>query len=313
MSDDPNRDDPNQEQPGQHQPEYGQPSDQPGQPSEQYPPQSASTPPPIPPAQTDPNAPPGYAQPPYSQPPYSQPPGAPGPNPYPAPPAYPGQGYPPPGGPYGSYAPPGSQGFNFQTLIQRWQNVLTRPSVPTFDAEQPAANWQTVLISLLILGVVEAVSQFIIGLEQTTLTITLPNQSPYRFHPNPVGSAFGGLIGVFVVFFVLSGILYVSAKVFNGQGTFLTQSWLLSLFFVPLSIISAVAGIIPYFGSLVAFAVFIYSVYLAVLAIASAHRLSQGRAVAVVLLPLAILFVLVCVFALALAALIISILRVVGY
>jgi hypothetical protein len=310
-------DDPNQEQSGQRQPEYGQPSDQPGQPSEQYPPQSASTPPPIPPAQPDPNAPPDYGQQPYP------PPGAPGPNPYLAPPAYPGQGYqdyqgyqgyPPPGVPYESYAPPGSQAFNLQTLIQRWQNVLTRPSVPTFDAEQPAANWQTILISLLILGVVGAVSQFIIGLEPSSaMTINLPNQPPYRFHPNPVGSAFGGLIGVFVGFFVLSGILYVSAKVFNGQGTFLTQSWLLSLFLVPLSIISAVAGIIPYFGSLVAFAVFIYSVYLAVLAIASAHRLSQGRAVAVVLLPLAILFVLACVFALPLAALITSILRVVGY
>ncbi len=305
-------DDPNQEQPGQP---SGQPSDQPGQPSEQYPPQSAPPPPITPPAQPDPNVPPGYAQQPYGQPPYPPP----GVNPYPAPPAYPGQGYqgyqgyPPPGGPYGSYAPSGSQGFNLQALLQRWQYVLTRPSVPTFDAEQPAANWQTMLISLVILGVVEGVSQFIIGLEQgSAMTITLPNQSPYVFHPNPVGNAFGGLIGAFVGFFVLSGILYVSAKVFNGQGTFLTQSWLLSLFLVPLDIISAVARIVPFVGGLVAFAAFVYGVYLAVLAIASAHRLSTGSATAVVLLPLAILFVLACVFALALAALIISILRIVG-
>jgi hypothetical protein len=212
-------------------------------------------------------------------------------------------------------------------LIQRWQNVLTRPSVPTFDAEQPAADWQTILISLLILGVVEAISAFITGLGQSTMRFTLPNQAPYVFHVNPVGNAFGELIGAFVGFFVISVIFYISAKVFNGQGTFLTQSWLLSLFVVPLSIIAAAVGIvaaivgfIPFIGGLVAFlggvvvfAAFVYSIYLAVLAMASAHRLTTGRATAVVLLPLAILFVLACVFALALAALIVAILHSVGY
>jgi len=186
--------------------------------------------------------------------------------------------------------------------------------VPTFDVEQPAANWQTILISLVILGLVEGVSQFITGLEQRgIMTITLPNQPVYVVHPNPVGNAFVGIIVAFAGFFVLSVVLYISAKVFNGQGTFLAQSWLLSLFFVPLNIISAAAQIVPFVGDLVTFAALVYSIFLAVLAIASAHRLSPGSAAAAVLLPLAILFVLACVFALAVAALIVTVLHGVGY
>jgi hypothetical protein len=282
MSDDPNQD---------------QPTNPPGEPGEPYPPQPPS----------EPSAPAGYSQPPYSQPEA---------NPYPAPPAYPGQGYqgyqgyPPPGGPYGAYAPPASQGFNFQALLQRWQNVLTRPSVPTFDAEQPAANWQTILISLVILGVVAAVAQFIGSLEiRGVTTLPIPGSAGVPIHANPIRDAFGGLIGAFIGFFVISGILYVSAKIFGGQGSFLSQSWLLSLFYVPLNLITAVAGLIPFVGGIVAFAAFVYSVYLAVLAIASAHRMPTGRATAAVLLPLAIVFVVACALIVALAALIVTLMR----
>ncbi len=254
-------------------------------------------------------------QPPPQEPPYGQP----NANPYPAPPAPPGQGYqdqgfPPPGGPYNAYTPPQSQGFSFQTLVQRWQNVLTRPGAATFDAEQPAANWTTILISLVILGVVEAISDFITGFEANRLSrYVLPGGAVVPVHANPVGNAFAGLIGAFVGFFVLSGILYVSAMIFNGQGTFLTQSWLLSLFLVPLDIIAAIARIIPILGGLVGLAAFVFGVYLAVLAIASAHRLPTGRAVAVVILPLAIVAVLACAFAIALTALLIAVMRSVGY
>jgi hypothetical protein len=261
---------------------------------------------------------------PPQQPPEEPPYGGPNPNPYPTPPAYPGQGYegqggfPPPGGPYGgpygSYVPQQQPGFSLQTLVRRWQNVLTRPGVPTFDEEQPAANWSTILISLVILGVTEAIFDFITGLEANGIArYTLPGGTVLPIHANPVRDAFGGLLGAFVGFFVLSGILYLSAKIFGGQGSFLTQSWLLSLFFVPLEMITAVAGIIPFVGGLVGLAALIYGIYLAVLATASAHRLPTGRATAVVLLPLAILALLVCVAAIALAALLVAILRGVGY
>lgn len=265
-------------------------------------------------------------QPPPEEPPFS---GA-TPNPYPAPPAYPGQGYqrqggyPPPGGPggspygpygpYGQYIPPQQPGFSFQGLFQRWRNVLTHPSVATFDAEQPAANWGTILLSLVILGVTEAIFDFITGLEVNGIArYTLPGGTVLPVRENPIGNAFGGLVGAFVGFFVLSGILYISAKVFNGQGSFLTQSWLLSLFLVPLEMIAAVARIIPFLGGLVGLAALIYGIYLAVLAIASVHRMPTGRATAVVLLPLAIVSLLACVLAVALAALLVAILHGVGY
>jgi hypothetical protein len=160
----------------------------------------------------------------------------------------------------------------------------------------------------VILGIVEAISRFIVALEtRGVTTIPMPDGRLVPIPSNPVGDAFGGLIGAFVGFFVLSGIIYISAKIFGGQGSFLTQSWLLSLFYVPLNIIAAIAGIIPLLGSLVALATFIYGIVLSVMAVASAHRMTTGRATAAVLLPLIVIFALVCAFAAALVALLIAI------
>ena len=196
----------------------------------------------------------------------------------------PGEGYPPPPPPANVYsAPPSATGFDFQTLFRQWQTVLTQPSIATFDAQQPSANWNVVWIGLVILGVARAIFGFISAAETAGITHTAG--------PG-FGTIIGGFIGAFIGFFIAAGVLYLVARLFGGTGTFMPYAYALALFFVPLGIISAVAGIVPVLGVLVAIAAGIYQIYLAILATASVHRLDMGKSTAVVLIPVAIAFVI---------------------
>ncbi len=91
------------------------------------------------------------------------------------------------------------------------------------------------------------------------------------------------------------GLVYLLARAFNGQGTFLTQSYTPLLFQVPLGILSGILGLVPFFG-LLGFAVFIYGIVLQVYALMAVHRLSGGKATAVVFLPAAMILLLAVVF-----------------
>jgi hypothetical protein len=210
----------------------------------------------------------------------------------------PGGEYPPPPPPANMYSTsPSATGFDFQSLFRQWQTVLTKPSIATFDAQLPSANWNVIWIGLVILGVARAIFGFISAAETAGNTHTTG--------PG-FGTIVGGFIGVFIGFFIIAGVLYLVAKLFSGTGTFLPYAYALSLFFVPLGVISAVAGIIPVLGALVAIAAGLYQIYLAILATASVHRLDMGKSTAVVLIPIAILVVIGFLLALAGLALLVA-------
>ena len=200
------------------------------------------------------------------------------------------------GTPYiaGAPGPTGSSGslsFDYRAMYAKWVDVLTHPGAGTFDRLLPGANWQDTLIGVAILGVAQAIFGFIASAE--------------------IGraSALGivtGFIGAFIGFFVGVGILWVSAHVFGGTGTFMPYAYVLSLIIVPLGIISAVAGIVPILGGIIALAAAIYEVVLAVFATAAAHRMSQGTAIAAVLVPAVIVLILFIILSIAAAAFLVS-------
>jgi len=196
----------------------------------------------------------------------------------------------------GAYPPPASTAFSFQSLLRRYQTVLTQPSVATFDAELPSANWQAVWIGLVILAVVEMVFGYITALEGRAANLPGPT----------LGSAIGTLIGTFIGFFLTVVILQLIARAFGGIAPFLTYTYVLSLVYVPIGVIQSVAGIVPVLGGLVGLAAFFYGVYLSVLATQSAQRVSQSKAWWIVLIPaiaaVVLFFLLVIVFGLALIA-----------
>lgn len=229
----------------------------------------------------------------YSPPPAGNQPPAEG---YPPPPS----GYQPAPGGYGpgqgGYQQPPAAPFSFQGLFQKYQVVLTRPYVTTFDAELPRANWQDVWIGLIILALAEAIFGYITGLEYRAVNQSGPN----------AGSVIGTLIGAFIGFFIWTAILQLIARLFGGVASFLTYAYVLALIWVPIGVIQAVIGIVPVLGGIVGFAALLYGIYLTVLATQSAQRVAQDKAWWIVLIPVlagfALALVLALVFGIALIA-----------
>jgi Yip1 domain len=233
---------------------------------------------------------------------YPPPPGGQG---YP-PPSYPPPGYVPPPGygapPPGAYPPPAPAGIN--GLFRKWINVTTRPGAASFAAELPTANWRDIWLSIMGLAVLTIITTYLGGLEfgaaaSPNLSQLTPDQrrviTQFLQAARPEGgAAVGSIIGVPLGFFILVGILFLFARLFGGTGTFLQQAYAFALYHVPIQGVSAVLGLIPFLGGLAGFALGIYSIVLAVFAVAASQRLMTGRAVAVVLLPLAIVLVLLC-------------------
>jgi hypothetical protein len=189
--------------------------------------------------------------------------------------------------------------------------VTTKPGAASFAIELPTANWGDIWLSIIGLGVLTAITGFIGALylpSNFMYNNFTPDQrralGPY-LHATPAAS-FGSIIGVPLGFFIGVGILFLFAKLFGGTGTFLQQAYAFALFSVPIQGISAIAGLVPVLGGLVSFALGIYSIFLAVFAISASHRLTTGRAVAVVLLPAAIVLVLACVALILFVALIVA-------
>ncbi len=242
---------------------------------------------------------------PYGTPPPQYPYGTPQQGPYGAPPPQYG---PPPyqQGGYG-YAPPQQAprpiGQAIQELPNQYIKVLTKPSAQSFAEEMGKADWGMVWIQLLIwalIGTILGLIRGAIGLAGSSFV------SNNTFNPAAImaltvsGSTFS-FIAVPVSFFIVVGIQYLLAKAFQGQGNFLTQGYTYLLFEVPIFIVSYLLGFIPILGSLAGFALAIYGIVLNVFAIMAVHRLSGGKAVGVVLIPIAVLILLVflCVFAIA--------------
>jgi hypothetical protein len=177
--------------------------------------------------------------------------------------------------------------------------VLTQPAPATLAAQVEHADWRVIWVQLLGWGIASAVFGFFSRLLTQMPPIVLGGQylSPAarRALVQAPAESFGAIIGVPLGFFISMGILYVIARLLGGQGTFLAQSYVSSLFLAPLGVISSVVGIVPVFGALVAFAAFLYQIVLQMFAVMAVHRLSGGRATAAIFLPVAVELLLVLV------------------
>lgn len=246
----------------------------------------------------------GYGAPqnPYGTPPPQDPYGTPPPQ-YGFPPnqqgGY-GYGYPPP-----PQQPPRSLSQAIQELPNQYIKILTKPSVQSFFEEMGKADWAIVwvqLIAIAVAGTIFGLIRGAIGLASNPFATTGGfNLSVYQAL-TVSGSTFS-FVSVPLSFFILVGIQYLIAKAFQGQGNFLTQSYTTLLYQTPIYIASYVLGLIPILGGIVGLALYIYSIVLNVYSIMAVHRLSGGRATAVVLIPIAVVFLLVFLCVIVLAAL----------
>ena len=229
-------------------------------------------------------------------------------NPYGTPP--PQYGTPPnQQGGYGQgYTPPQqasrSIGQAIQELPNQYIKVLTKPSAQTFAEEMGKADWAMVWIQLLGLAILGTILGFIraaIGLAGSSFVSSSGTFNPAAILALSVSGSTFSFISVPLAFFILVGIQYLLAKAFQGQGRFLTQGYTTLLFQVPIYIASFILGFIPILGGIAGFVLLIYSWVLNVFAIMAVHRLSAGKASAVVFIPLVVvgLLLFLCIFAIA--------------
>jgi hypothetical protein len=233
------------------------------------------------------------------------------PNPYENPYAgtnYSGSGYQQGQQAYG-YAPPQATprplGQAIQELPREYIKVLTHPSPQTFAEEIGKADWGIVWIQLIAYAVIAGILAFLASLiSPTRMNTTTTGVSATQFAALLGGASLGYIIIIPVFFFIGMGLLYAIAKAFGGQGTFLQQCYATLLYQVPLGIITALFGLIPIAGSFIGLALDIYAIVLQIFAIMAVHRLSGGKATAVVLIPVAVALLLVCALVIVIIAIV---------
>lgn len=253
---------------------------------------------------------------PYSAPPPQNPYGAPqNPNIPPTENPYAASPYPYyQGGP--DYGPPQATplplGEAIKGLPQQYIKVTTKPGVRTFAEEMSKASWDIVWVQLIGLAIITALLSYLSTLISSSLTSA--STSSGTIDPAALRSLIAGLslvsiIIVPVFFFIGMGILYGLAKAFGGQGKFVTQCYTTLLFSVPIGIVSGIVNLIPIAGAFVAFALSIYSIVLNIFSLMAVHRLSGGKATAVVLIPVGVVLLLVCALTILFVTLIVAALQ----
>jgi polar amino acid transport system permease protein len=120
-------------------------------------------------------------------------------------------------------------------LFEQWVRVA-RPDESFFEQQAPETGHLVITIGLVTYVLVAAVAVLLIGQFLGYGLILKPS----------IGLLFilGGVVLSWVSFYVVSGSQFVVARAFGGGGSFLNQSYLQSLFVVPVAIVRMLAGLL---------------------------------------------------------------------
>lgn len=184
---------------------------------------------------------------------------------------------------------------------------MTRPSVDVFleESRSPNATIVTALIWIVISAVVAAIFGWLQvamlgagmgGMDAMFAEAGLPPEVTSQMAGLIGGGAgFGALFVVPISFLIGVGITHLLAKLFGGDGPFGVFAYMVAAFQAPLGIVSAVLGLVPFLGGCISFLLSIYGLVLTYFAVKANYGLTDGKAIAVVLIPfLVLLFLAVC-------------------
>ena len=212
--------------------------------------------------------------------------------------------------------------MDVNATLQTWINVLTHPGEATFAEEQtkPQANFTTAILWMVITGVVTGImgwlSFTLLGgaggmlamVEQMNLPPEATEQMRQLFASGIMGSAgFSAIITTPLFFFIGAAIFYLIGRMLGGSGDLGRYSYLLASFQAPIGIISALLNLIPVLGGCIAAIMAIYSLVLTYFATKVGLNISSGKAIAVILIPVLLIFALIFCFVFALAGLLFSV------
>ena len=171
-------------------------------------------------------------------------------------------------------------------LVTTWINVLTHPSVQTFDAQKTQASRDRTITNIVIAAIVSAVLSFILTLVAAAIFTGVsrgisPGVAPVGVSVvDAIRVLISSLITTVLGFFIFCYVLQFAAERFlGGRGNLDEQSYLISSYWAPISILIAILMFIPCLGWLVALALGIYALMLTTFAVQSGQGIAVGSAV----------------------------------
>lgn len=145
--------------------------------------------------------------------------------------------------------------------------VLARPSPATFERFERRGGTRQALVYVGLAAVVSALIAAVFAIFHTDVTV--------------VGQLVTRLVLIPAQFLIFTGTVYlVGRKLFRGTGTYPEVAYSFALFFVPLSILGTLIGIVPILGWLIGLLISLVMVAFGYVAVRSSMNLrDQGGAV----------------------------------
>lgn len=160
-----------------------------------------------------------------------------------------------------------------QDMFAQSVAVLSRPGPATFERFERRGGLTGALIYVMIAAGVSAVIAALFAGLHSDVTF--------------FGQLLSRLIGVPMGFLAFTGGVYlIGRNLFRGTGTYPEVAYSFALFYVPLSIVSTLIGIIPILGWLAMFVIGLAMIYFGFLAVQSSMNL-RDQTQAIVTLVLA--------------------------
>jgi len=187
--------------------------------------------------------------------------------------------------------------------FQVWMKVVTKPSEQTFAEiiSSPDATTQNAFIWAAVAGFVNGLVAGIVVAIQTVMRGGDLKSSAGILLAFICGIPIASAILTPLFFGISAGLTQWVAKMFGGTGSFEKLAFALASILVPIGLISSVInlfGVIPFVGlcfRLVGALVGFYSLYLSIMATKVVNRFDWGKAAGSVLIPVAVLFLCICV------------------
>lgn len=151
---------------------------------------------------------------------------------------------------------------NLQDMFAQSTAVITQPSVATFERYEKRGGIQSAFIYVMVAAVVSALIAALFSFFHSDVTF--------------FGQLFSRLITIPVQFLIFTGAVYlIGGSLFKGTGTYAEVAYTFALFFVPLSILGTIIGIIPILGWLVSVLISLVMIYFGYLAVQSSMNLRE--------------------------------------
>lgn len=202
---------------------------------------------------------------------------------------------PSPGGDSFEERPPREiQHKSFMEMLDTWAEMFALPGRDWLDEEQAYARWGLIIPGILIAS---GVTYFFMSLSNIGTALLLPSGGLDLTRVLPIacgGAVAGAAIGL-ISFLFNSGLFYLVARLFQGKGEFVVQSYLLSLVYGPFSLVLGIVSPLALLGMinprlnfiplLISIPVGILMLIMLVRVLKSAHGYGTGAAVGTILLP----------------------------